>query len=421
MKVIKLLFLLSIVNFQCFSQVLNIHSITHLREPIVGGAGYTLDATSMDTSSRLKLLSPINFGTGGFYSKSVNIIDGFSASNSLIQVFNFPYTDLFFFGVFNKNDGALVQFTNEEIDSLYNWSKRGGKLIICGSASPDGLSPIASNGDYNPFVLNSKWGFQITQLVPSSFIPTSVGLNTDIFNGSFGSVNSASQGGGAQGYFSLLPSNVSVLARDVNNNPTIIMDCNTLDLIVADVDGYTSLTVSAGSAITNDQDKFFANTIVFMDKLQPLPQITKVSNTLSLNSTYNNYKWYVNNSPINGAINSTYTISDTGSYYVETTVNGGCKVKSKSIYVSSTTDILEIKNINSIKIYPNPAQQFFNIELPKEQNFTLLVYDITGRIMYENKNAIGTVKVDCRNFSNGIYFVKAVNQRTVLTGKMVKE
>ena len=84
--------------------------------------------------------------------------------------------------------------------------------------------------------------------------------------------------------------------------------------------------------------------------------------------------------------------------------------------------ISEINNQNSeLKIYPNPAQQYFIVELPKEQNFSLLVYDVTGQKVYENKNAIGTVKVDCSNFSNGIYFVRAVNQRTVLTGKMIKE
>jgi hypothetical protein len=373
----------------------------------------------MNAGGRVKLLSASNFGTGGVYSKPINITDGFLASNSLTQVSNFPYTDLFFFGSFIKSDNTLVQFTNEEIDSLYNWSKQGGKLIICGGAYEAPGGPDMS-------VLNSKWGFAITDVVPSSFIPNSIGLNTDIFNGPFGSISSATQGGSIQGYFGLLPANVSILATDVNNNPTLIMDCTTLDLIAADIDGYTSAPagaglVSAGSAITNDQDKFFANTIVFMDKLQPLPQLTHVSNILSLNSTYNNYQWYLNDSALNGAVNTTFTISDTGSYYVETTVNGGCKVKSKSIYVSSTTNILEIEDINTIKIYPNPAQQCFIVELPKEQNFSLIVYDVTGRIMYELKNATGTVKVDCSNLGSGIYFVKAVNQRTVLTGKLVKE
>lgn len=324
------------VNFLCFSQVINIHAITHQRQS--NGGEYTLDGAAMNTSGRLKLLSVNNFGIAGVYSKSVTIDDGFLASNSLTQVSNFPYSDLFFFGTFDKSDGTLVQFTNTEIDSLYNWSKRGGKLIICGSAP---------SGSYNPAVLNSKWGFQIRAAVSGSFIPTSVGLTTDIFNGPFGSIGSASQGGTAQGYFNLLPSNVSILARDANNHPTIIMDCTTLDLIVADVDGYTTLSgaVSSGSTITNDQDKYFANTFAFMDKLQPLPQLTHVSNTLTLNASYNNYNWYLDGLPINGAVNPTYTMSDTGNYYVEVTLNGGCKVKSSIISVDSLVSDTVIKPV----------------------------------------------------------------------------
>lgn len=84
--------------------------------------------------------------------------------------------------------------------------------------------------------------------------------------------------------------------------------------------------------------------------------------------------------------------------------------------------ISEIKSKNlALKIYPNPAQQLFNIELPNQQNFNLLVYDVTGRKIYENKNATGTTTIGTSGFSSGIYFVKAVNQRTVLTGKLIKE
>lgn len=75
----------------------------------------------------------------------------------------------------------------------------------------------------------------------------------------------------------------------------------------------------------------------------------------------------------------------------------------------------------SISIYPNPAQQSFNIELPQQQNFNLLVYDVTGRKVYTNKNATGIVKVDCSNFSSGIYFVQAVNQVTILSSKLIKQ
>src|ERR1019366_3527269 len=90
--------------------------------------------------------------------------------------------------------------------------------------------------------------------------------------------------------------------------------------------------------------------------------------------------------------------------------------------VDCTTGIDELNNKSlSIKIYPNPAQQFFNIELPKEQNFSILVYDMTGQKVYENQNATGVVKGDCSNFSNGIYFVQAVNATTILSCKLIKE
>ena len=406
------MFLLIAISFQCLSQTINIYSITNQRQPNAGG--YTLDGTNMDTTSRLKLLSVTNFGTSGVYSKTVTIIDGFMTSNSLTQVSNFLYTDLFFFGTFDKSDNTLVQFTNEEIDSLYNWSKRGGKLIICGSA------PF---GSYDPSVLNSKWGFQITEALPSSFIPNSVGLNTDIFNGPFGLVDSAHQAGAAQGYFNLLPSIVSVLATDVNNNPTIILDCTTLDIIVADVDGYTNPpgALSAGSTITNDQDKYFANTFVFMDKLQGLPTININGTNLSVSNIYNSYQWYKDDVAITGSTTDNINVSENGQYYVKVTVNGGCEVKSNTIIADSTLGIRENIATNSAKIYPNPTNLTFTIQLPTQQNFQLQVTDITGRTISENKNAANTISIDASGFSSGVYFIKATNQRTVLTGKVVKE
>lgn len=75
----------------------------------------------------------------------------------------------------------------------------------------------------------------------------------------------------------------------------------------------------------------------------------------------------------------------------------------------------------SIKIYPNPAQGAFTIELPEKETFSLLVSDIMGRKIYERKNATGIVKVDCSGFSSSVYFVKATNEENILTSKFIKE
>ncbi len=418
MKLISgLIFFFSTVTFQCLSQTINLHSITHQRQP--NGGEYTLDGTEMNGGARLKLLSTTNFGISGVYSKSVNIVDGFGASNSLTQVVNFPYNDLFFFGTFDKGDNTLVQFTFMEIDSLYNWSKRGGKLIICGSAP---------SGGYDPSILNAYWGFQITNAVPSSFIPNSVGLNTDIFNGPFGSIDSACEGGSAQGYFSLLPSNVSVLATDRNNHPTIIMDCSTLDLIVADVDGYTTLDglVSAGSNITNDEDKYWGNTIVFMDKLQAIPTINQNGMNLSIANVYNSYQWYKNDTAISGADSSSFTMTQKGTYYVEVTLNGGCRSKSNTIINGSPMSIKEnITAFDNLKIFPNPSQNMSTIEYSLPQgvnNGEIIIYNIAG--VEVKKIAITSItskiELDNATLQSGTYFYRLITCKGLVgTKKMV--
>ena len=95
--------------------------------------------------SRWKLLNASNFGFSGIYPKNVSIFDGYDISGSLTGVSTIPTNHIFFFGAFNKLDASTQQFTNAEIDSLYNWSLRGGKLIIASgglySTYYDSVSP----------------------------------------------------------------------------------------------------------------------------------------------------------------------------------------------------------------------------------------------------------------------------------------
>lgn len=358
MKIKYYIFLISVITYlNSYSQTVFINSITTSRQSS-GDNGYTLNGTRMTGGSRLKLLNASNFGSSGTYSKNISIFDGYGISGSLTAVSTVPTNHIFFFGSFNKLDASTQQFTNAEIDSLYNWSLRGGKLIIASGAS---FSPF-----FDGNILNSKWGYTYQNQGPSNFIPTTMGNGTEIFNGSFGNVIAANQGGGAQGYFNSLTSNSKVLATDANGNATLFMDCTTLDLIIADVDGYTDLGgITTGATISNSQDKFWANTIEFMDKLQPLPLITNVSNTLSLNSTYNNYQWYLNNSPISGTTNQNYTASENGNYFVEVTLNGGCKVKSNIVTIDSLieADPLIMPNVftpnnDGVNDFFNPVKKF---------------------------------------------------------------
>ena len=314
--------------------VKNIHSISDARMPLLDH-GYTLDGQMMNMSSANKVLSADNFGPTGTYPQSFSIISGYSTSNSLAAITSNSNIDLFFFGGFDKNNSSLIPFTNAELDSLHKWSMNGGKMIIGASANS-----IAQNNSN----LNVKWDFDLIEDPNAVIVPSSAGLSSSIFDGPFGyNLNSlqnmwVNQGGSIRGYFNIIPSNSIVLAEDWIGNPTLILDCKTLDLIVADVDAYTDLgNISNGPLISTRNDTFWANTIVYMDMLQSQPVISLSGNMLSTTALYSSYQWFKDSIAILGANSSSHnTLGQVGSYHVEANLDCGCNnVASNSIIIGA--------------------------------------------------------------------------------------
>lgn len=302
------------------AQELTVHSITHSRQ-LDPTSQYTLDGWLMTNSSRQKLLNPKNFGKEGMYLKTVNILDRYEQLGSLVEVSDAPTDHVLFFGGFDEYESRET-FSQAEIEALYQWSLRGGKVIIAtgGSAESDEFS-------YDQDILDKRWDFKYQLKFPSQVLPTEEGRGTVLFNGPFGQIVGAVQAGFMQGYFSQIPENSKVLGTDVEGNPTLYLDCTTLDLVAADVDIYTELSgVSSGDAIVTSQDIHWANTIVFMDQMQAPPVITSQDAILLLNDQYNAYQWYKDGEAF--SVDSMLVDFSPGSYTVDVTMNGGCVVTS---------------------------------------------------------------------------------------------
>jgi gliding motility-associated-like protein len=301
---------------------ITIHSISDARQP-GGDHGYTLDGDMMKYCARLKALNPALFGPAGIYRKTVTIHDAFGKSGSLSSVTTLPLNDLFFFGSFDKSNSSTAEFTSSEIDSLYAWSLRGGKMIIAAFGG-------ANNMQKTP--VDALWSCGVaTGMGKGAVMATFEGFNTWLFSGPFGIPTTVQQGGSVQGYISILPPDHRLLATDGHGNASLVMDCKTLDLIIADVDVYSKLSpVSYSDAIQSDQDRFWLNTIAFLDDLQGPPILVRHDeNTIKSNSGYIAYQWYYNSEAVTGATSETITTANSGTYQVEVTVNGGCKIKSK--------------------------------------------------------------------------------------------
>jgi len=150
MKILLIVYLV-LISSTFGAQTIELHSITHTRqydsaETWNAQIGQTLDGNKM-RGSREKLLNAANFEPDGTYPRKINITDGHGLEGSLKEVTRLPANDMFFLGALYPVSQTTETFTPGEIDSLYNWSKRGG-IIIIGQDLFD--------------VLNPKWGFQMT-------------------------------------------------------------------------------------------------------------------------------------------------------------------------------------------------------------------------------------------------------------------
>ncbi|MFM9950694.1 MAG: T9SS type A sorting domain-containing protein, partial [Saprospiraceae bacterium] len=76
--------------------------------------------------------------------------------------------------------------------------------------------------------------------------------------------------------------------------------------------------------------------------------------------------------------------------------------------VTDVEDQIEAE-ANAVKVYPNPAQQSFAVELP-EQTFNVVVFDITGKQIFKAENIFQKMKIDANAFNNGIYTVRVTTR-----------
>lgn len=73
---------------------------------------------------------------------------------------------------------------------------------------------------------------------------------------------------------------------------------------------------------------------------------------------------------------------------------------------------------NSISVYPNPATDKINVKINNNLENDVMVYDITGKVVYHNKITNSTI-IPTEKWGRGVYFVKVSNSEVVNTTKIV--
>ncbi len=103
-------------------------------------------------------------------------------------------------------------------------------------------------------------------------------------------------------------------------------------------------------------------------------------------------------------------------------VNSTIIYKFYGFFNAISTTKQEINNISIIKVFPNPTNDFVNIEFDSKQNTisTISIIDLSGKVLITKKIA-DNIQLNTKGLKNGIYMLKIEINNNVITKKIIIE
>lgn len=80
---------------------------------------------------------------------------------------------------------------------------------------------------------------------------------------------------------------------------------------------------------------------------------------------------------------------------------------------------IEQNYLEQIAMYPNPVEDYLNIQIQGNLSVAISIYDITGKKVYASNN-ISSI-VDISDLNSGLYLVKLVSDERSITRKIIKK
>jgi len=149
------------------------------------------------------------------------------------------------------------------------------------------------------------------------------------------------------------------------------------------------------------------------------PVITQTGNTLRSSAPEGN-QWYDESGPIDGATSQEYTITRSGTFFVITTLHG-CP-SDPSDEITAILNSAESEALSgSVVLYPNPAGDYFTVDLPGQTNGARVwVRNLLGITLLDQEIHSRT-RIDSSSWPEGMYFVGLESGSWKQTVRLVKK
>lgn len=154
--------------------------------------------------------------------------------------------------------------------------------------------------------------------------------------------------------------------------------------------------------------------------VHPLPETDIINNGGVLTvSDGTEWQWYYQDSSIEGATENTYTVQDTGSYFVWITNEYGCSIESETIvYVTGVEDVTSIEN--EFTISPNPMKNEAWLKGPAGIH-DLMLYDQMGACVRKWTSDSTNTVIERKSLPAGLYHLRITDANHSWTIRIIME
>ena len=202
---------------------------------------------------------------------------------------------------------------------------------------------------------------------------------------------------------------------------------------------YTWSNMANSESIDVDQSGTYTVTVTNQFECQGTAQAVEVvvnpiiygtifsqGDTLWVDPPGTNYQWFLNGSPIPGAVNDTYVAESSGAYTVQYVGDNGCPTESYVHEFTLTIGVEEDDLFSHLEVYPNPGKGRFVIDagFHSIHDVEIRFTDMVGRKVAENarmgrSNGFRS-EINLSELANGIYFVNVFVDGEKITIRYVK-
>jgi hypothetical protein len=118
---------------------------------------------------------------------------------------------------------------------------------------------------------------------------------------------------------------------------------------------------------------------------------------------------------------NTFTVPTNGTYYIAWhafSSTGSSSIRVDLVNLGAATGINEATNAGGVKLFPNPAENVFAIQVKKYDNAMVRIFDVTGNEIYNAALNEMNTTVDVSNYASGLYLVKVEGQNFSYSEKL---